>query len=444
MTFSTSKKAIITSQMLPSDRWWISQGQVHFQDGRFLSKFPALLPEEKLLKKKKIIHPVRPILVVDSMLKPSLPEPSRESHPLLQTNPWLHLRPKVPRCPSHVEEGKQCACIAMGMAGQFHRPSVLPDVCLREGFIRPSAVEVPPVELQLMENSSRYYLQEKEEDDHLLALPTPFPISGQWPGKHFLPAMALEREDNPLRLYFALYDSARFREIAEIYLRPPQAWPEDKHPTFGEPSPNGELGRVAKTLYGLETLQRVGLCAHPCAEPRVLLYCAVTQLDRRVPVYVTDRASPLRVEAAVTEVIRPWYDQGHGRIVCSVCLVQTNPSGGSSLLLLTRAEYIHHWETEHVSSMVASSTFSATQLHTRIHLGHLAYVLALANRRKGPENPRESAVSETALEQFGITERSDILKEYLGPPSLEEFDEIYEDHFGPSGASSSPSHGKGD
>jgi len=423
MVYSSIKRATITSTMLPSDEWWISQGEVHYQGDLHKCKFPALLPEETLLRRKPVVHPVRPTLVVDSMWRPSLPKPSPEMPETMQSNPWLYLSPRVKPCTSHVDDGRQCACARLGLAGQFHRPAVLPEACLRTGFLKPAEMAVKPLELQLSENSSRVYLLLDKEDDHQLALPTPFPISGQWPGALYEPAMARVKEDDLLRLYFALFDSERFREMGQIYLRPPQAWPEDRHPTFGEPSPTSELGRVVQSLYGVETLQRTGLCAHPCAEPRINLYCAVSNFDRTVPVYVTDRASPLRLEAVITEVIRPWYDQGLGKILCSVCLVQTSAEKGTTLLLLSRSEYIKHWESSHVPDMVASTTFSSTQLHCRVHMGHIAYVLALANRRRGKEKVSEKAFSDSALAQFGITERSDVLKDFLGPPTAEEYEE---------------------
>jgi hypothetical protein len=322
----------------------------------------------------------------------------------------------------------------MGMSGQYHRPAVLSDVCIREGLMRPFDLTVKPMGLQTQENPQRFYLHHKEVDDHLLGVPTPFLISGQWPEKHFLPAMAQEGSDNVTRLYYALYDSSRFRQMAEIYSKPPQEWPGEHNPILGEPAPNGELGKVVKGLYGLETLQRVGFAAHPCSEPRVLLYCAVTPSDKRVPILVTDRASPMRLDAAITEVIRPWYDQGQGKIVCSVCLIQTDSSGRAALLFLSRAEYIHHWEAEHSSALVATSVFSATQLHVRIHVGHLAYVLALANRLKGQESPKGTAVSSTALRQFGITEHDEVLKAFLGPPSNEEMDDLLSEVMDPPDA----------
>ena len=104
-------------------------------------------------------------------------------------------------------------------------------------------------------------------------------------------------------------------------------------------------------------------------------------------------------------------------------------------MFLTRSEYITHWESCHVPDMAAMSTFSATQLHTRIHMGHVAYVLALAHRMKGAEAPSEPAVCDRSLIRFGITEYSDILSDFLGPLNLEEFEAVCNDMLGPSGES---------
>ncbi len=151
-----------------------------------------------------------------------------------------------------------------------------------------------------------------------------------------------------------------------------------------------------------------------------MLYCAVSREDRLVPVYVTDRSAPLRVEAAVTEIIRPWHEYGLGLILCSVCIVHTAPNAPTQLMWLARSEYILHWEQEHASSMGASYVFSATQLHVRLHLGHLAYVLALASRNRNKEDPKGMAISNLAIEQFGIQEHEEVLLDFLGPASNEE------------------------
>jgi hypothetical protein len=428
VVFSTVSKQIINSSMLPSDKWCIEEGLVHFQEGDSKISFPKTLPEEKVYKGKEFVFPMRPSLMVDSLERATLPEPAQGDHPTLLTNHWLYLKPRAKRCPHHAGGGLECSCTLQGVSGQYHRGAVLNDTCLKKDYITPPDVAVAPKGLLLQENAGRYYQWNEEAGDHLLGVPTPFLIGGQWPGLPYEPAMAQGQMDDRTRLYYTLYSPERFREVASIYLNPPSEWDEGSNPVFGEPSPQGELGQVARTLYGVETLARTGFCAHPCAEPRILLFCAVMKEDRMVPVYHTDRSAPLRVEAAVTEILRPWHEGGLGQILCSVCIVQTGPHMPTQLMWLSRSEYMLHWEAEHASSMVASNVFSASQLHVRIHLGHLAYILALAGRLNNKENPLGVAVSTLAMERFHIIMHDEVLKDFLGPASDEDLEQMFNDH----------------
>ena len=436
MVTGPANKAPITPSMLPSENWWISEGTVHFQKDGFRSSCPATLPCEKLLVRKQLAHPVRPTLIVDSLESPTLPEPSENMTDNLRNNPWLFLKPKVIRCSNHRLSEAECSCISMGLMGQFHRPSVLPDVCIKNQFLSPQEFAVEPrISSQTLENPSRFYLSIPTRQDLVLAVPTPFPISGPWMSKPYEPAMAFTHPSDQLKLFYALYDSQRFREIGKTYLKEPILWSSEEHPTFGEPCITGELSKVCSNLYGVETLQRVGLCSHPCAEPNIYLYIAVSPSDKKVPIFVTDRRRPLRLDVVIADVIRPWYEQGQGKILCPVCLVQTDPEQGPKLVFLTRSDYIAHWEMSHTTDMVAMSTFSATQLNTRVHMGHVAFVLAVAHCQTGMDAPSEHAISSDALESCGITEFSNILLKFLGPSVEEDLEAICEDMLGPIGES---------
>jgi len=429
MVASTARKPTITASMLPSDDWWISDGRVYFQGNGYSSSCPAQLPCEKVLSNKKIAHPVRPTLVVNNLIVPYLPEPCQDMDPVMRNNPWMFLKPRLVKCSHGLLSGNDCSCAVLGLAGQFHRPSVLPDVCIKNQFLKPRDFTVEMTEFHTQENPSRVYVRRPEKQDHVLSLPTPFPISGAWRSRYYEPAMANVEEDDRLRLYYALYDSQRFREIGKTYLKEPCYWSPEEHPTFFEPI--REVGNLCANLYGVETLQRTGLCSHPCAEPRVYLYIAVSPADRKVPVYVTDRSRPLRLDTVIANAIRPWYEKGHGKILCPVCLVQTS-ARGTSLEFFSRSEYVSHWEICHAPDMAAVTTFSATQLNTRIHMGHVAYVLAVANLHSIQEAPSESAICSAALKNYGVTEYSDILADFLGPVSLDDFEAICNDMLGPS------------
>ena len=163
---------------------------------------------------------MRPSLLVDSLMKATLPEPVHGGNPVLLAHPWLCLKPQAKRCSHHSGGEEECFCFVQGVSGQYHRTSVLLDTCLKRGLVGPLEVAVAPRELLLQENPSRFHQWNEAAGDHLLGLPTPFLIGGRWPPIPYEPAMALIRGDIRTRLY----NTARFREVASLYTRPPREW----------------------------------------------------------------------------------------------------------------------------------------------------------------------------------------------------------------------------
>jgi len=89
--FSTASRQLINGSMLPNEKWYIEDGLVHFQEGVKITSFPKALPDERAIKGKNIVFPVRPCLLVDNLAKATLPEPTEGGHPTLLANPWLCL-----------------------------------------------------------------------------------------------------------------------------------------------------------------------------------------------------------------------------------------------------------------------------------------------------------------------------------------------------------------
>jgi hypothetical protein len=197
--------------------------------------------------------------------------------------------------------------------------------------------------------------------------------------------------------------------MAITYMDPPSGWLPRENPYFGEPSPESELGLITTGLYGLETLQRTGFCAHPSSEPHIRFYLATSKKYLSMPTLVTT-GQPGEVEKAVATIMRPFYQEGNGQVLCPVCLLiekkeQLEP------IFLARSEFLPHWEKEHYGSFVAATTFSATQLHTRIYLGSLLYTLAVSYQPEGGEDyPDQEAYSEEALKNLNMTTRSYLLQ----------------------------------
>ncbi len=68
---------------------------------------------------------------------------------------------------------------------------------------------------------------------------------------------------------------------------------------------------------------------------------------------------------------------------------------------------------------MVSSTFSATQLHTRVYMGHLLYTLVPGCRKMWEESPLRVAINLRAFTQNKIKATSNTLAK-LYPPSAEE------------------------
>jgi hypothetical protein len=62
-------------------------------------------------------------------------------------------------------------------------------------------------------------------------------------------------------------------------------------------------------------------------------------------------------------------------VLCSVCLADVI-NGEFQPVFLTRKEFLQHWVEQHLSSLVAVTTFSATSLNSRLYQGHAIYLLA--------------------------------------------------------------------
>ncbi len=138
-----------------------------------------------------------------------------------------------------------------------------------------------------------------------------------------------------------------------------------------------------------------------------------------MPVFIQDTRHPALFDGMMGDVFRPFWERGHGRILCPVCLFTEEDDGTAHPSFWSRLNFISHWEQQHYSSYVVSSTFSATQLHTRVYMGHLLYTLALGCRKMGEDNPLRLAVNMWAFTQYKIKTSSTTLAT-LYPPSQEE------------------------
>ena len=411
----------IDEDWLPSPSWKLSETSVQFwKEGRKVLEF-SRRQEESQQWRKLISFPAKPAHIMEDPRKGyPLPTPMViNGKPVvpkeLEHYPILMMKPQIARILDHVDH---CDCIQAGQHMTFHRPCVVPDICLKSVHVDSAglnSVQPPSIPLlhPLVENPSHYYFFSKLYKDHLLAVPQPWRNNAPWLPLVHQPTMAGDKNPGANALFYSLYDTERAVGIASAYQTPPDKWTNLSHPCLAEPLPGSELHFITKNLYGIETVPRMNYTCHPLSEPRVPIYLAADPETLLVPVFVTDARALGLLEQTIARLLAPFWKFGHGRALCPVCLLKTDGGLEFDPVFLTRSEFKSHWMNEHLASYVASSTFSATGLHVRLYMGHYVYQIITALDATCDDIPAdaagEPAIDTEVIRDFLLWERSSVL-----------------------------------
>ncbi len=177
------------------------------------------------------------------------------------------------------------------------------------------------------------------------------------------------------QLYFGIYNREKAKTMANIYMSPPSEWEAATHPCLSEHPVGSELWRQSHLLYGVESVPRVNFCHHPLAKDFFYLFLAADCESLLVPVIRRDPAIPNLPDQIIGRLLEPFWRYGCGKVLCSVCLADVI-NGEFKPVFLTRNEFLQHWVEQHLSTLVAVTTFSATSLNSRLYQGHAIYLLA--------------------------------------------------------------------
>jgi hypothetical protein len=249
-----------------------------------------------------------------------------------------------------------------------------------------------------LENSSRFFLLDSESGRHTLALPQPFVIAPRWTPKKFLPFFASCNHPSTLRFFFTLFDSERYKQVAALYLSAPN-WTSSQHPYFQEPSEHEELGHLVRDLYGLETLFRISLISHPCKEPLIFLYLATDRVLLTTPILQSSHR--FQLDELVASAFRPFYAEGKGKVMCSLCLFRISEDQFTPVFL-SRSEFCQHYREYHFQNSIVSGLFSSTQYHVRQYQAHCLWTLCLPHRDFRDGNQDSSPVDVDAMSSFNL------------------------------------------
>ena len=423
-TLTVSGSRLISPELLPDDCYQIKDGQVVYKWGDLQLSFPQEYQADRV--SRDITHPTRPTHIVGRLDQPTLLIPAEQMPKEATSHPRMLLLPQLKAASHHATEGQACGCTKHNRLERFHREAILPDTCLKGRLPSEEDWQVGALEDQFQENPAHFYLADSRDGDAYLGVPAPFLLGGTWPRLKYEPVLAKRSSGQQVAQYLALYNVDRFNRVADQH----QRCPRELHPrnslVISEASTSNEVGLVAERLYGLETIPRIGFTAHPASEPAIHLYPAMDMTTRKVPVFVQDSRHPAVFDGMMGDLFRPFWEKGHGLILCAICLFTEKEDGKAHPSYWSRQHYISHWEKHHYSSYVVSSTFSATQLHTRVYMGHLLYTLALACRKMGEEDPLRMAINLRALTQYNIKATSNTLALLYPPPKEDDNSEVEE------------------
>jgi hypothetical protein len=200
-------------------------------------------------------------------------------------------------------------------------------------------------------------------------------------------------------LFFKLYEPIRFCSIAEQYLNTPDQWETEKHAYFGEPSQGDELF-FSNSGFGLETSFRTSFVTHPCRDENIDLFPMMDPNTFVIPQMKTSNKFDL--DSCLSTTLRPFYSDGVGKIICAICIFRTR-SDSFVPELLSKSEFVKHYQSRHWNHSIVSGLHSATQMHSRVYSCHFLYVLCLAH--PGVDSKLDlSPIDKKALSNFQMSE----------------------------------------
>jgi hypothetical protein len=214
-----------------------------------------------------------------------------------------------------------------------------------------------------------------------------------------------------MEFYYSLLNPSRFCQLAQIYSRQPSEWEPSTHPYWDEPTGEDELSCHSQPLYGVESLFRTQLVAHPAAEPRALMFCS-TDLDLRVPVLLNPRESTSVFDCFLADSLRPFVLGGHGMVICPVCVVAPH-EGKLAPVLLSRTQFVIHYDQLHFKRSIVAGLYFPTGYHYRIYMATALFHMILPYRNMGDGDLNASPVDPSCFTNYKVEFDDDFLRRFL-------------------------------
>ena len=372
--------------------------------------------------KNRTIHPSNPTLLMDCIPYSNPPPHSLSAHPVLKNNPLMMQKQRQTPCYEHALNGTTCDCHPLSYGYQIQK--IVPEICFKKDFANPKdyAIFTENSELLFNENSSHCYFYSHPQNSHLLQLPKPFRIGSDWPNKSYSPALSNTTDTQKIKLFFTLAKPEISQSNIKPYLSPPDRWDNNSHPLFAEPLDCDELSLYSRQAYGSETLSRTLTMNHPCKAKQIPVYSATsTQLSTPLLTMHTKYT----LDDFIATALAPFYNEGHGTILCSICIA--SPSNPEAPCFLTRTQYKAHFRKHHFNNIGFISLGFATRYNTRMYEAFSIYQKINNITDSTVDHPEKHPMHREALKAFATT-TDDALRAYFNQPDEAQQMQTAEEH----------------
>jgi hypothetical protein len=185
-----------------------------------------------------------------------------------------------------------------------------------------------------------------------------------------------------MELFYAFFKADAFKTARKPYTTLPDKWNEEIRPTFSEPGRNDELAEWARHAYGIESMHCMLPPWHPARDALIPIYSA---MDAKYEVPVIKGAYVAAIEEFIEDYFYPYYQEGHGCVLCPVCIVDDEDDP----CLLDREQFVRHFQRRHHQNIGMLGLAFSPNYNTRMMEALILYILChhhASDYSSSPEN----------------------------------------------------------
>ena len=176
---------------------------------------------------------------------------------------------------------------------------------------------------------------------------------------------------------------------------------------FAEPLDCDELSLYSRQAYGAESLSCTLTMNHPCKSKQIPVYSATS---KQLSTPTLTMQTKFTLDDFLEIALAPFYKEGHGTILCSICIAL--PSDPETPCFLTRTQYKAHFRKHHFNNIGFISLGFTTRYNTRMYEAFSIYQKITCITDSTTDHPDKHPLNRDALKSFS-TATDDKLTAYF-------------------------------